>query len=37
MRKRLMSRGLPPIYDRGALKLTSEQIAAYEAEGRRQH
>ena len=37
MRKRLMSRGLPPIYDRGALKLTSEQIAAYEAEGRRPH
>ncbi len=37
MRKRLMGRGLPPIYDRGALKLTPEQIAAYEAEGRRPH
>ena len=37
MRKRLMAKGLPPIYDRGALKLTQEQIAAYEAEGRRPH
>ena len=37
MRKRLMSRGLPPIYDRGALKLTPEQIATYEAEGRKPH
>ena len=37
MRKRLMNRGLPPIYDRGALNLTKEQIAAYEAEGRRPH
>ena len=37
MRKKLMTRGLPPIYDRGALKLTAEQIAAYEAEGRRPH
>lgn len=37
MRKRLMSRGLPPIYDRSALKLTAEQIAAYEAEGRKPH
>lgn len=37
MRKRLMAKGLPPIYDRGALNLTAEQIAAYEAEGRRPH
>jgi len=37
MRKRLMSRGLPPIYDRSALRLTAEQIAAYEAEGRKPH
>ncbi len=37
MRKRLMSRGLPPIYDRGALALSAEQIAAYKAEGRRPH
>ena len=37
MRKRLMSKGLPPIYDRGALRLSREQIAAYEAEGRRPH
>ena len=37
MRKRLLSRGLPPIYDRSALKLTAEQIAAYEKEGRRPH
>jgi len=29
--------GKPPIYDRAALKLTAEQIAAYEAEGRRPH
>ncbi len=37
MRKRLLSRGLPPIYDRSALKLTAEEIAAYEKEGRRPH
>lgn len=37
MRKRLMAKGLPPIYDRGALKLSAGQIAAYEAEGRRPH
>ncbi len=37
MRKRLMSRGLPPIYDRASLKLSAEQIAAYQAEGRRPH
>lgn len=37
MRKRLMNKGLPPIYDRGALKLTAEDIARYEAEGRKPH
>ena len=37
MRKRLMNKGLPPIYDRSALKLTVEQIAAYEKEGRKPH
>ena len=37
MRKKLMTKGLPPIYDRGALKLTAEQIAAYQAEGRQPH
>ena len=34
-RKRQLARGLPPIYDRAALKLTDEQRAAFEAEGRR--
>ena len=37
MRKQLMNKGLPPIYDRRALKLDAGQIAAYEAEGRRPH
>lgn len=36
-RKSLLSRGLPPIYDRAALELTDEQKVAYEAEGRRPH
>lgn len=36
-RKMLTSRGLPPIYDRGALKLTAEQRTAYEAQGRKPH
>ncbi|WOE75409.1 glutamate--tRNA ligase [Alterisphingorhabdus coralli] len=36
-RKVLRSRGLAPVYDRGALELTAEQIAAYEAEGRTPH
>jgi glutamyl-tRNA synthetase len=34
-RKRQMARGLPPVYDRAALKLTSAERAALEAEGRR--
>lgn len=37
MRKKLMTKGLPPIYDRSALRLTDEQKKAYEAEGRRPH
>lgn len=37
MRKRLLNKGLPPIYDRQALNLTRGQIAKYEAEGRRPH
>lgn len=36
-RKMLIGRGLPPIYDRGALADTAEKRAAYEAEGRRPH
>lgn len=36
-RKFQLSRGLPPIYDRSALKLTEEQKAQYEAEGRTPH
>ncbi|BBD99317.1 glutamate--tRNA ligase [Sphingobium amiense] len=36
-RKVLLGRGLPPVYDRAALSLTPEQIAAYEAEGRAPH
>jgi glutamyl-tRNA synthetase len=37
MRRRQRARGKPPIYDRSALDLTAEQIAAYEAEGRKPH
>ena len=36
-RKIQMGRGLPPVYDRAALSLTDEQIAAYKAEGRTPH
>lgn len=36
-RKVLLGRGLPPVYDRAALTLPPEQIAAYEAAGRRPH
>ena len=36
-RKRQLSRGLPPVYDRAALELTSEQIQAFENEGRSAH
>ena len=36
-RKRQMARGLPPVYDRAALKLTEEDRARLEAEGRKPH
>ena len=36
-RKMLIGRGLPPVYDRGALADTDEKRAAYEAEGRKPH
>lgn len=36
-RKRQMARGLPPIYDRAALKLSAGERAALEAQGRRPH
>jgi glutamyl-tRNA synthetase len=36
-RKRLQARGLPPVYDRAALKLTAEDRLALEAEGRKPH
>jgi glutamyl-tRNA synthetase len=36
-RKRQLARGLPPVYDRAALKLTAAERAALEAEGRRPH
>lgn len=36
-RKRLAARGLPPVYDRAGLKLTAEERAAFEAEGRKPH
>ncbi len=36
-RKSLLSRGLPPIYDRAALDLSDEQKAKYEAQGRKPH
>ena len=36
-RKRQLARGLPPVYDRAALKLTAEDRAALEAQGRKPH
>ena len=36
-RKMQKARGKPPIYDRSALKLTPEDIANFEAEGRKPH
>jgi glutamyl-tRNA synthetase len=36
-RKRQLARGLPPVYDRAALKLTQEERAKLEAEGRKPH
>ncbi len=36
-RKRLMARGLPPVYDRAALKLSTDERAELEAEGQKPH
>ena len=36
-RRRQRSRGLPPVYDRAGMKLTDEEKAKLEAEGRRPH
>src|ERR1700760_395188 len=36
-RKRQQARGLPPIYDRAALRLTEDERAALEASGRKPH
>jgi glutamyl-tRNA synthetase len=36
-RKRQLARGLPPVYDRAGLKLTSDERAKLEAEGRKPH
>jgi glutamyl-tRNA synthetase len=36
-RKRQQGRGVPPVYDRAALKLTPEERSAFEAEGRKPH
>ncbi len=36
-RKIQRARSLPPVYDRAALNLTGDEIAAYEAEGRKPH
>jgi glutamyl-tRNA synthetase len=36
-RKVQLSRGKPPVYDRAALDLTGEDLARFEAEGRRPH
>lgn len=36
-RRRQMARGLPPIYDRTALKLTDAERAAFAADGRKPH
>lgn len=36
-RKMLLNRGLPPIYDRAALKLTDEEKQKFEDEGRSKH
>ncbi|MBN8532431.1 MAG: glutamate--tRNA ligase, partial [Alphaproteobacteria bacterium] len=36
-RKNQLSRGVPPVYDRSGLKITQEQQAKLEAEGRKPH
>lgn len=36
-RKRQLARGMPPVYDRASLKLTEDERAELEAQGRRPH
>ena len=36
-RRLQMANGQPPVYDRAALKMTADEIAAYEGEGRKPH
>ncbi len=36
-RKRLLTKKLPPVYDRASLELTTEQVRTYEKEGRKPH
>lgn len=36
-RRRQLTRGLPPVYDRAALNLSADDIATYVAEGRKPH
>lgn len=36
-RKKMLAKGLPPIYDRQALRYTEKDIAGFKAEGRRPH
>jgi len=36
-RKRQLAKGKPPVYDRAALTLTQQEIADFEAEGRKPH
>ncbi|MCH9765976.1 MAG: glutamate--tRNA ligase [Alphaproteobacteria bacterium] len=36
-RKRQLARGMPPIYDRKALSLSRDDVAKFEAEGRKPH
>lgn len=36
-RKKMLAKGLPPIYDRQALQYTEKNIAAFKKEGRRPH
>ncbi len=36
-RKRLMARGLPPVYDRAALKLSEEEKREFDARGQKPH
>jgi glutamyl-tRNA synthetase len=36
-RKRQLGRGMPPVYDRSALRLSADEVAKLEAEGRRRY